>query len=1051
MTTRRLLAEFDVATGPFNRNVANIDRRLERFQTDFERRGKRFDARWEKSARSIRRVQTSLIALAGSQVLRGLGNLADASTRVDNRLAGIGATSDEARAKLFKLSVDTRSSFEGNATVVQRFVKSTGDAYETNIRRIETLNKLFASAGTGQAERSSTLTQFSQGLQSGTLQGEELKALRENAPVELLRALAKEAGVTFEALKQAGADGKLTLDVMTRAVDSLGATADENFKKVKATSGEAFGVLKTGLIEFVGNVNDSAGVTDALAESLINVGSLLGESKEAAEVFGQALAVIGQTAVVVAGGRGLARLDGAIRANVAARKEAVTVAKAEADQARANVAAAASRVDAANRAERAAAQNTAAVNKQIVDAGKLTAAKKAAAVEEAKISAQTAAQRAADAKRSEAFYNKKLQNVQRDVFASKNAANGQKAIAAATRDLSAARAAATARNAELAAAEARVTAAQSASVKGLTGAKANLTKATKASAVAAAAATKSRLALAQANQVLTRSTNAVAVAQQRATLSLANFGRGIARGAKGLFNFMGGPFGLVVLALTYLPSLIGSFESLSDKVDKFATSVGTLESAQSSLRTVEDNLTAAADRQREARELLKTAIEAEGPAAIESAKQKVLAINSEIEGLEKLQAVRTEALAIAAKEAELNFNASFKAIKNSPLVQERKDEIISAGERRFEDQNRLLEQRVFEANARGDADEVDRIRAEDGRRLAEAFTKFKQDALSQAVSEVSADIVRRIATEGEEVTAEELAFSKSFNQQEDARLRLAQFKSRKFELADLPESPSTSSPAITTTSTTTKPTKAATQAERNQRLLADAVREREQAVQRLNASLEALAGYEATEVQTAEGRARLRQNEIKVEQEYADALAEAREKKFDNTDAEKYAQAQSRELEATLAQSEALKALSEREDVASKALKEANDDAERRAELIKDTNEDLEQRVQILNIQIAAEEKSLEGTATTSQALERLKAQLVGVADARASILALIESGAPIEREEISRVLELAQARSKANTLAVETYNEPDLIRPLAIVKEESEAIKDPVASNLAA
>ena len=349
---REILTEFDATTRPWDAAVDRIDRRLGRFNTDVSRRLDRFDQRFERSARAVRGLGRVIGAVLGAQAERGLSGLADASTRVSNRLAAMGETSDAARAALFRLSVETRSSFEGNATVVQRFVKSTGDAYAKNLRRVETLNKLFASAGTGQSERDSTLTQFSQGLQSGFLQGDELKSLRENAPVELLQALAREAGVTFEELKAAGADGKLTLDVMTRAVDSLGETADEAFKKVRATSSEAFGVLRTGLIEFVGAANDGAGATDALAAAMIDVGGFLGEGKDAAEAFGQALSVLGQFALTVAGARGLGRLNTAIRSTITARQEAVAVGQAEVAAARADVASAQQRLVTAAARER---------------------------------------------------------------------------------------------------------------------------------------------------------------------------------------------------------------------------------------------------------------------------------------------------------------------------------------------------------------------------------------------------------------------------------------------------------------------------------------------------------------------------------------------------------------------------------------------------------------------------------------------------------------------------------------------------------------------------
>lgn len=83
-------------------------------------------------------------------------------------------------------------------------------------------------SGATSEEASAALIQLKQALGSGVLQGDELRSIREQAPL-VGQAIAKEMGVTVGELKTLGSEGKITTDIVLKALATL---KDENLGKL---------------------------------------------------------------------------------------------------------------------------------------------------------------------------------------------------------------------------------------------------------------------------------------------------------------------------------------------------------------------------------------------------------------------------------------------------------------------------------------------------------------------------------------------------------------------------------------------------------------------------------------------------------------------------------------------------------------------------------------------------------------------------------------------------------------------------------------------------
>lgn len=104
-------------------------------------------------------------------------------------------------------------------------------------------------SGATATESSAALLQLKQALGSGLLQGDELRAVREQAPAAA-QAIAKEMGVTIGELKNLGAQGKITTDIVLRALARL---KNENLGKLNAqfdTSAQALQDLRIAAEQF---------------------------------------------------------------------------------------------------------------------------------------------------------------------------------------------------------------------------------------------------------------------------------------------------------------------------------------------------------------------------------------------------------------------------------------------------------------------------------------------------------------------------------------------------------------------------------------------------------------------------------------------------------------------------------------------------------------------------------------------------------------------------------------------------------------------------------
>ncbi len=195
------------------------------------------------SAGGISRGQALLAGVAGGIAAQVAGAAAGAAGAGVRGVAQVGLDAESARVRLRALSNEFGEYNQAQAAaarIAQTLRLSTTEAEQgfaslyASLRptgiTIAELEKAFIgftaaarNSGATAQETSNALIQLKQGLASGVLQGEELRSIREQAPL-VAQAIAKELGVTIGELKDLAAEGKVTTDVVLRALGRLNDT-----------------------------------------------------------------------------------------------------------------------------------------------------------------------------------------------------------------------------------------------------------------------------------------------------------------------------------------------------------------------------------------------------------------------------------------------------------------------------------------------------------------------------------------------------------------------------------------------------------------------------------------------------------------------------------------------------------------------------------------------------------------------------------------------------------------------------------------------------------
>ena len=238
--------KFDFITGPAAAAAAKLKVKTEQLAKSVSKLQRVNETAWTKFGNKVRKTRRK-VQVDMERLKRAIGGL-----NIGSLVAGAGLgffaqnavqTAGKAQALevRMKLLTEQYGEYEKAQAIASRASKTFGmsnieaaDSVTNIIGRLRPLgvsmediettffgfNTAATTAGVSAAEASGAFRQLAQALGSGRLQGDEFRSLAEQVPT-LLKPIADELGTTVGGLKELGSQGKITSDVVIRALKTI--------------------------------------------------------------------------------------------------------------------------------------------------------------------------------------------------------------------------------------------------------------------------------------------------------------------------------------------------------------------------------------------------------------------------------------------------------------------------------------------------------------------------------------------------------------------------------------------------------------------------------------------------------------------------------------------------------------------------------------------------------------------------------------------------------------------------------------------------------------
>lgn len=200
------------------------------------------------------RLKGIVAMYAGIQGMKLMINTSDTITSAKNRLNALEGGSPELTEKtldkIYTASQRARTSYSKMMAGASKTMTIAGEAFQGNIdnaiRFEEIMAKSYTIAGASAEEQTNSMYQLRQALGSGILAGDELRSVREQAPLmyKEIEKFAKKALDCEDSLKDMASQGMITSDLVVAAVMESGKTIDKKFEDTAMTFTQAWDTIK---------------------------------------------------------------------------------------------------------------------------------------------------------------------------------------------------------------------------------------------------------------------------------------------------------------------------------------------------------------------------------------------------------------------------------------------------------------------------------------------------------------------------------------------------------------------------------------------------------------------------------------------------------------------------------------------------------------------------------------------------------------------------------------------------------------------------------------
>lgn len=163
--------------------------------------------------------------------------LSDQNAQITARLNLVSDAPEQLKKEIYQSANDARVAYTDSMNQVAKLGLLAKDSFNNTDEIVQfnnLMNKAFKVSGAGAQEATSAMYQLTQAMAAGKLQGDEFRSVMENAPM-VAQAIAKYMNVPLGQLKELGAKGQITANIIKNALFSAGEEINEKFKTLPLT------------------------------------------------------------------------------------------------------------------------------------------------------------------------------------------------------------------------------------------------------------------------------------------------------------------------------------------------------------------------------------------------------------------------------------------------------------------------------------------------------------------------------------------------------------------------------------------------------------------------------------------------------------------------------------------------------------------------------------------------------------------------------------------------------------------------------------------------
>jgi len=248
------------------RNARNLGNELNSIEKNGDFASKSMD-RMSVATRTLAGYMAGLVTV-GAAISK-----MDLYTGINNKLKLVTSNQKELNQAMddtFEIAQRSASSWSAVNDVYSKYMsnaKTLNLTQEQTAKLTEITSKAVAISGSNTESAAAALFQYGQSLDGNILRAEEYNSLVDGAG-GLLNAMAKGLGVTRGELRQMMLDGKLTGEVITKALLKAGDSVEQLYGKTNKTIGASLEMLSNGITKFVGETGQGSGAAQSLAGAI---------------------------------------------------------------------------------------------------------------------------------------------------------------------------------------------------------------------------------------------------------------------------------------------------------------------------------------------------------------------------------------------------------------------------------------------------------------------------------------------------------------------------------------------------------------------------------------------------------------------------------------------------------------------------------------------------------------------------------------------------------------------------------------------------------------